>query len=192
MVSNLKTAEELELKIINLIEYINKPSLLNEVWAGVQQFPNYQVSTLGRLKNVKTGRFLKLCTDVRGYKVANLCNRGQVKLFKIHRLVCQTFILNPYKKPGVDHKNGEKGDNTLLNLRWCTQLENCRNTKRYINNKTTFKGVTFCRGNRKYKAQIGLMGKILFIGYYNKPEDASRAYEKQAETLFGEFYKKNT
>ena len=58
-----------------------------------------------------------------------MCNgKGKTKLFRVHRLVAETFIPNPNNLPEVNHKDGDKLNNNVKNLEWCTNLENMRHS----------------------------------------------------------------
>ena len=86
------------------------------MWKTIDQRPNYEVNTKGQVRNKKTGRILKVSRRKDGYCQVML-GRKTVPLY-IHRLVAEAFIPNPKKMSQVDHKNGDKSDNKLENLRW--------------------------------------------------------------------------
>lgn len=60
----------------------------------------------------------------RGYLRINLSKNNKVKSFSVHRLVAAAFIDNPDNRPDVNHINGIRDDNRVINLEWCTQSEN--------------------------------------------------------------------
>jgi len=89
----------------------------------------------------------------------------------------------------VDHINGNTLDNRRSNLRVCTHAENMRNRKIHKNNKSGFKGVYLDRITGKWKAQIRNNRKRFYLGSYETPEEASKAYLDAAERLHGEFFR---
>lgn len=118
-------------------------SKLNEEWKDIKGYEGlYQVSNKGRVKSLKNKGvdrecILKVVTN-RGYLQVRLCKNSNVKTLKIHRLVAEAFIPNPDNKPCIDHINTERTDNSVENLRWCTQKENMNNPitiKKVLNQK---------------------------------------------------------
>jgi hypothetical protein len=87
----------------------------------------------------------------------------------------------------VDHINGDKLDNRRENIRECAQAENCRNRGRTKENKSGFKGVHWDATKRKWQATIRLGGKSKYLGRFDLPEDAHKAYCNAANQLHGEF-----
>ena len=67
---------------------------------------------------------LKSRKDHIGYLNVVLCKDGQMKYFKVHRLVAQAFVPNPLNFPEVNHRNEDKGDNRATNLEWCDHRYN--------------------------------------------------------------------
>ena len=90
-----------------------------EEWKNITDFPNYQVSSFGNVRNIKTGRILKAANHG-GYYTVGLSNKSP----SVHRLVASSFLDNPENKPQVNHKDKNGLNNNLSNLEWCTNLEN--------------------------------------------------------------------
>lgn len=97
----------------------------HEEWKPIEETKGiYSVSTMGRVKNNRTGYVLSPVKWKKGYVKVNLKIDGNSNSRLIHRLVAETFIPNPENKPEVNHKNGIKNDNRVGNLEWVTGEEN--------------------------------------------------------------------
>ena len=101
---------------------------MEEIWKPlkgiVKNGDNYEVSSMGRVRNKTKGNILVPNEQKTGYVAVTLYLSSKGKLHLIHRLVALAFIPNPEEKPQVNHKNGVKNDNELGNLEWVTRSEN--------------------------------------------------------------------
>lgn len=97
----------------------------NEIWKDIVGYEGlYQVSNFGKVKNIKTLKILKPSLTYNGYEMVKLSKNSKVKNFRINRLVAEAFIPNPNNYPIVNHKDGNKLNNNINNLEWCSYSYN--------------------------------------------------------------------
>ena len=98
---------------------------MQEVWKDIEGYEGYyQVSNLGRVKQIKFNRLLKLCCDNYGYLIVVLSKNGIHRTRTVHRLVAETFIPNESNYPQVNHKDENKTNNNVTNLECCDNKYN--------------------------------------------------------------------
>ena len=102
-------------------EYVEQPDLENECWKNHSEL-GIPVSTQGRV--IIQSRKTRGCRNSSGYMQVGYKD----KIYKVHRLVAETWLDNPEKKPQVDHIDNNKSNNTLANLRWVTPSENVQHS----------------------------------------------------------------
>lgn len=93
-----------------------------EIWKNIKGFRElYQISNLGRVRRIDNKKVLKPLNISNGYKGVRLYrNKEDATTKKIHRLVAEYFISNPLNLPQVNHKDGNKSNNKVNNLEWCS------------------------------------------------------------------------
>lgn len=86
---------------------------------------DYSINKNGIVFSLKKGRKqLSITNTKNGYCQVELCINGIRKKHLLHRLVAESFIPNVLNKPQVNHIDGNKKNNSVLNLEWCTRSEN--------------------------------------------------------------------
>lgn len=101
-------------------------------WVDIEGYEkSYQINKNGQIRTLKNSpkrrKFDLLKPQINkknGYVYQMLYKNGKQKLWRLHRLVAQTFIPNPNNYPQVNHKDGNKQNNCVENLEWCTQEQN--------------------------------------------------------------------
>lgn len=84
----------------------------------------YKVSDDGEVYGKRFKRPLKKHISPNGYYRVKLYKDSKPKMFQVHRIVATAFLENSQNKPQVNHKDGNKLNNKVSNLEWCTQSEN--------------------------------------------------------------------
>ena len=123
---------------------------INEIWRDISGYEGiYQVSSLGRIKSMdrvdcdnrhRKERILKPRKNSKGYLMVCLCKDGKKKMYKVHKLVSNTFLPNPNKLETINHINEIKTDNRVDNLEWMTNKDNVRYSQAVSVNQFTFDG----------------------------------------------------
>lgn len=95
-----------------------------EQWREIDE--NYHISNFGRLKSFKSGKpkILKPTLHTGGYMTVKLQIDGKQQTMYLHRVVAEKFIPNLDNKATVNHRDGNKFNNSVDNLEWATQSEN--------------------------------------------------------------------
>lgn len=154
-----------------------------EIWKDIPNYEGiYQVSILGRVRNVRTGNILKPSLSTNKKYLVNLCKNGKRKVFEIHLLVAYSFL--NHKPCGhnivVDHIDNNPLNNKLNNLQLISQRENATKDKNPKSGKT---GVSFHTKYNKFVSRIKIKQKQIFLGCYLSKEEASEMYQKAVKNV---------
>jgi hypothetical protein len=97
-----------------------------EYWRTIPSFPVYSASNLGRIRNERTGRIMHVYAATNGYLTLTLRRDNVPIVQSVHRLVAEAFLGGPHPGFDVNHIDGDKTNNRIENLEWCTREENIR------------------------------------------------------------------
>ena len=154
-----------------------KEAIMSELWKrliyhGIDYGDYYEVSNLGEIRNAKTKKLRKKNVLTTGYYYINvsLGGRDKKKIIKVHRAVAETFLSKVDDCNIINHIDGNKLNNVVSNLEWCTTSYNLQHA--YDNglrpklygeacghNKLTYNDVEFIRKNYiPYDTKLGTRG----------------------------------
>ena len=183
---------------------------MEEIWKTITYSPNYVVSNMGTIKNIKTNKPITI--NYERLKKDNirarpgLSHNGKIKGYYLHRIVAEHFIDNPGNLPEVNHIDGDFYNNKAENLEWISKLDNMKHAsenklmERYtrkviIINKETgeetiFDKVIDCAKYLEcYPGQISLTcrGKRVDKLYDMKYENEERSIEENDDIIWKEY-----
>lgn len=170
-----------------------------EIWKDIDNYEGlYQVSNYGNVRSLDTiinckgaknidnhirkGRLLKknICTT--GYYCVNLSKNSKVKYARIHRLVAIAFIPNPNNYVCVNHKDGNKLNNNVDNLEWCTYGTNNKEAYKIGLKQNKYKG-KYGKDAQFSKPIIQLSLDNQFIREWDNANDVKRELGFCAENI---------
>lgn len=111
---------------------------------------------------------------------------GTLGHFLAHRLAW-IYMHGAPPKSLIDHKNQNRSDNRIENLRAADRSENARNSRCSSNNTSGHKGVSWIGRRNKWRVQLVLNKRMAFSGNFDRLEDAVEAIKAAREKLHGEF-----
>lgn len=155
---------------------------MQEIWKDIEGYEGvYQISNFGNIKklnynNSGFSKKLHIIKTKKDYYKIILDN----KIFLIHRLVAETFIPNPKNKPQVNHIDGNKTNNNVTNLEWCTAQENIIHAYKIGLRKPIYKKGFESEKNRKVN-QYDLQGN--FLNSYYSIDYAKSIYGKSSHIV---------
>lgn len=162
-----------------------------EVWKPIIDHKElYEVSNYGRVKSLERRVYilnkpcvykpliLKASLGKRGYYEIKLSVNYTSKVKKIHRLIAEYFIDNPENKPQVNHIDGNKLNNDILNLEWVNNRENSCHKVKNSNCTSKFIGVSYFKRDNKWRSSIQFNGKSIRFGMFKTEEEA---YQKRVD-----------
>lgn len=151
-------------------------------WRKIENYPNYEVSNLGNVRNIKSNKMLKNQKTNNGYYIVQLSSGGKRKTFGVHQLVYYAFTGRLSNKEFVvDHINHNRTDNRFSNLRMITARENTN--KKHLKSSSKYVGVCWYPITGKWKVHITVKGVVKHLGYFDNEYDAHLRYQKELNKI---------
>jgi hypothetical protein len=163
----------------------------NEVWNDVIGTGGmYQLSDNGRYRSRKSGKWkiIKPCKNGVGYLKICTCFNCVEKRQYLHRAMWEAFVGPIPKSMQVDHINGIRDDNRLINLRLLNNRDNTQEAKNRERKKgktsSLYIGVHWNNAKKKWVVRINVYGKSEFAGYYDCEQVARCVSELAREGIY--------
>ena len=148
---------------------------MKEIWKDIIGFEGiYEISNLGRIRRIKTGRILSTRRSDGWYITVTLYKDKKRYGKSLHRLVAETFVHNPYNLPEVNHIDEDKTNNRADNLEFCDRKYN----NNYGSRMDKIRDTKLKNGhiNEEYS---GLDKKSYGKKYYQEHKEERKEYNKK-------------
>ena len=122
------------------------------------------------------------CQTPKGYVVIGIDG----SLYLAHRLAW-LYVTGAWPEMRLDHKDQNKANNRIVNLREATAAQNVANSGPRITNRSGFKGVCWDARNARWRATITVEGRQRSLGRHKRLEDAVAAYSAEAKAVHGDY-----
>lgn len=152
----------------------------------------YRINELGEVFSLRQDWKKMSCRvcKTQGYVLVKLSPQvGVSENYKVHRLLYRTFVGEIPAGFCIDHRNGNRSDNTLSNLRLADSSQNITNS--FSKSKTGYRGVSLDRKTGKWRATAGKRGKSRYLGQFPSLIEALVTYDLEAIKLYGPYAKTN-
>ena len=156
----------------------------------VKELFNYNSETgilsnaFDRSSRAKKNNRVGSVSPVHGYRTFSI----NKKTYYEHRIIW-LYVYGYFPKT-IDHINNDKTDNRLINLRECTQSQNCANRIISKANTSGFKGVSWNNEKQKWRVILVANKKRLYLGDFLSKFEAKKVYDLNAKKYFGDFTKR--
>ena len=137
---------------------------------------NYSVNEEGIIINNISGKILKQRLQ-QGYKHVGLHIEHKNRSFRVHRLVAEAFIKNPNNYPYVNHKDGNRQNNNVSNLEWCTPSQNSLHSSKINKQRFFTKRVKQYNMNGEFMLEYNSI-KEAALETNTNPEKISEVYNR--------------
>ena len=159
-----------------------------ETWKDIPDYKGiYQVSNLGRIRSLKFNKvkYLKRRLNLNGRYSVNLYKQKRmISNNRVSVLIAKAFLNHTPcgHKLVVDHIDNNKLNDKLYNIQVITSRENLSKDKKGGTSKYT--GVCWSKSVKKWKSEIRINGKKIYLGYYKKEQEAAQAYQNELKKLY--------
>ena len=148
-----------------------------------KSYYNYDVYEDGRVWSNKSNKFLKQNLDTDGYYCIGLTINKKRTTYTVHRLLGMVFLPNFNNLPTVEHKDQNRLNNSLFNLKWENRSNQNHNRGSMSDNKSGVKGVSYNKTKAKWAGYMSINKKMI-RSYFDTKEKAI-LYRRELEVLSG-------
>lgn len=147
---------------------------------GPEWFSTYRACRAWNGRYAETEAFTS--EDRNGYRQGNLLNH----VYRAHRIIW-AMQTGQWPNQEIDHRNTLRNDNSWDNLREAGRGQNVSNQRISRRNTSGTKGVSWCKRDSTWRAEIGVGGRTIVLGYFSDKEEAASAYAKASAQMHGDF-----